>query len=52
LKNGRAEKRSVVIEELPDGTAAVHEGLDAGDDVIVPNGEPIAVGDSVATEAA
>ncbi len=52
LKNGRAEKRSVVIEELPDGTAAVHQGLDAGDDVIVANGEPIAVGDSVATEAA
>lgn len=52
LKNGRVEKRLVVAEERPDGTAAVREGLEAGDDVIVPDGEPIAVGDIVAPEAA
>lgn len=52
IKDGRVEKRLVVAEERPDGTTVVREGLDVGDDVIVPNGEPIAVGDSVAPEAA
>jgi RND family efflux transporter MFP subunit len=51
-KNGRAEKVRVVIDEQPDGTIAVMEGLDADDDVIVPNGEPIAAGDPVMTESA
>lgn len=52
LKDGRVEKRIVVVEERPDGTTVVREGLGVGDDVIVPNGEPIAVGDFVASEAA
>ena len=50
-QDGRAEMRRVVAKERPDGTFAVLEGLDAGDDVIVPNGEPVAAGDPVAPEA-
>ncbi|MAW81248.1 MAG: hypothetical protein CMI63_13500 [Parvularcula sp.] len=49
--DGRAEMRRVVAKERPDGTFAVLEGLDADDDVIVPNGEPVAAGDPVAPEA-
>ena len=49
--DGRAEMRRVVAKERPDGTFAVLEGLDADDDVIVPNGEPVAAGDPVAPES-
>lgn len=52
LKDGRVEKKPIVAEERPDGTTVVRAGLEAGDDVIVPNGEPIAVGDLVTPEAA
>ena len=51
LKDGRAEKRRVVAKEQPDGTFAVSEGLGQSDEVIVPNGEPVAAGDSVSPEA-
>ena len=51
LKDGRAEMRRVVAKERPDGTFAVLEGLDADDDVIVSNGEPVAAGDPVAPES-
>lgn len=50
-QGGRAEMRRVVVKERPDGTFAVLEGLDAREDVIVPNGEPVAAGDSVTPEA-